>query len=141
MRIGIDGNSLTRPFQHGIRRYLEELLKNIAKIDKKNFYVIFANKIVPIPIQNNFKLVVIPKFPVLKRQLFLPMAVSRERLDIFHNIDSYGSIFLKAPHIITTVHDMNLGIVYPTFRNLKYFSKRVYSEILRFFTFRNLRNF
>jgi glycosyltransferase involved in cell wall biosynthesis/outer membrane protein assembly factor BamB len=137
MKIGIDGNSLTRPFQNGTRRYSDELLKNIAKIDKNNQYIIFANTKVSIPQQANFKLVVLPRSPILKHQLFLPIAASKENLDIFHNIDSYGSIFLKVPHIVTTVHDINLGTVYPTFRNLKYFSKRIYSEILRFFTFRN----
>jgi glycosyltransferase involved in cell wall biosynthesis len=36
---------------------------------------------------------------------------------------------------------MNLGVIYPTHRNLRYFSKRFYSEILRFFTFRNTEFF
>jgi glycosyltransferase involved in cell wall biosynthesis/outer membrane protein assembly factor BamB len=141
MIIGIDANPLTRPFQHGIRRYLEALLDNIAKLDKTNLYVIFASKKVSIPNNKNFKLVIIPKFPILKRQLFLPVMALKNKIDVFHNIDSYGPAMLDIPAMVTTVHDMKLGKVYPTFSSIKYFTKRYYSEILRYFTFKNTDHF
>lgn len=141
MIIGIDANALTRPFQHGIRRYLEDLIKGISEIDNKNTYIFFSSKKINIPKKKNFRLIIIPKFPVLKRQLFLPLEVNKAKVDVFHNIDSFGPIFLRKPFIVTTVHDMNLGSVYPTFRNVKFFSKRIYSWILRLYTFRNTDRF
>jgi glycosyltransferase involved in cell wall biosynthesis len=141
MKIGIDGNSLTREFQHGTRRYTEELLKNLAKIDTNNKYVIFAAKKVSIPKKKNFVLRIIPKYPILKRQFFLPRMIAKEKIDVFHNIDPYGPIFLKKPVMVTTVHDLNLAVVYPTFRSFRYFAKRLYSEITRYFVFTNTDKF
>jgi len=141
MKIGIDGNSLTKDFQHGTRRYLEELLKYLALLDKENKYYIFASKKVTIPKQNNFKLKLIPSFPILKRQLFLPIMVNKEKIDVFHNIDPYGPIFLCKAKIVTTVHDLNLDTIYPTFRNIRYLTKYLYSKIVRHNVFKNSDKF
>jgi len=141
MIIGIDANSITKKFQNGTKRYANELIYALAKIDKKNTYILFASSKIRIPKQKNFKLVVFPGFPILKKQLFLPIMVRKYKVDVFHTIDPYGSIFMRGPKIVTTVHDLDLGVVYPTFKSLTLFLKRVYSEITRCFVFRNTDKF
>ncbi|OGM04177.1 hypothetical protein A3E15_02855 [Candidatus Woesebacteria bacterium RIFCSPHIGHO2_12_FULL_42_9] len=137
MKIGIDGVLLTLPFQSGTRHYAEELIFNLAKIDNKNEYVIFASKYVPIPKQNNFTLKKIPNiFPIFKRQLFLAKAVKDEYVDVFHYLAPYGSMLLNHPRIITTVHDLRLDIIFPTYyQSIKYYTNRFYCEITRKSTF------
>lgn len=133
MKIGVDANSLTRNFRDGTRRYTEELFNALAKIDKKNEYVFFASKKIKIPNQKNFKQITIPSFPFLKRQFYLPLFAWKQNLDVFHHIDPYGSILLANQKSVVTVHDVYLEKTYPTYRSIKYFIKRYYSELARYF--------
>lgn len=140
MKIGIDGNPLTTPFPCGTKSYAKNLLESLAKIDKKNEYVIFATKKVEIPNQKNFRLVKLPNFfPILKKQLFIPYFVNKERVDIFHNLEPYGSVFLNHPKIITTVHDLRLNTTYPFLS--KYILNRLYCELARKIIFRKTKKF
>jgi len=140
MKIGIDGAPLTTPFPCGTKHYAQELICALAKIDKKNDYVIFSSKYVPIPKQKNFRLVKIPSFiPVLKRQLFLAAAAKKEKLDLFHYLEPYGAVFFRHPKIITTVHDVNLSQTYPFLGG--HFFNRIYCEITRKGVFGNSKVF
>ena len=140
MKIGIDATPLSIPFPCGTKNYAQELLKNLAKIDNKNQYFIFSSKKVSIPSKNNFKFIKIPTyFPVLKRQFFHTILAKKERLDVFHNLEPYGSVFLKYPRIITTVHDLDLSQTYPFFS--KYLPNRILCEITRSGVFRNTNSF
>lgn len=135
MKIGIDGNPLTTPFPCGTKSYAQNLLENLARIDKKNEYVIFATKKVEIPNQKNFRLVKLPNlFPVLKKQFLIPFFVKKERVDVFHNLEPYGSIFLNHPKIITTVHDLRLNTTYPFLS--KYLLNRLSYELTRKLVFK-----
>ena len=135
MKIGIDANPLTTPFPCGTKNYTQNLLANLAKLDKKNEYVVFVKRRVNIPKQKNFKLVVFSSFfPFFNRQLLLPYFVKKEQIDIFHNIEPYGSFLLKHPKIITTVHDMDLNFTYPF--NSKYILNRIYCEFSRWLIFK-----
>jgi len=135
MKIGIDANPLTTPFPCGTKSYAQDLLENLARIDKKNEYVIFVTKKVEIPNQKNFRLVKLPNFfPILKKQLFIPYFVKKEKIDIFHNLEPYGSIFLNHPKIITTVHDLRLDTTYPFLS--KYLLNRLCCELARKLVFK-----
>ena len=130
MKIALDGTPLTIPFPCGTKHYARQLIWYLAKIDKINTYYIFASKPIEIPSQDNFKFVKIPSIiPVLKRQLFLPFIASRMKLDVFHYLEPYGSIFFKHPRIVTTIHDLDLSYTYPLIS--KYFLTRLYCEITR----------
>lgn len=140
MRIGIDGTPLTIPFPCGTKHYSEQLLANLARIENKNQYIIFAAKKVSIPNQTNFKFVKIPGFiPVLKRQLFLASYSFREKVDIFHYLEPYGAIFFSHPKIVTTVHDLDLGLTYPLIG--KHVLNRLQCEITRRGVFKNTKTF
>lgn len=139
MKIGIDGLLLTIPFPCGTKNYAYELINQLAKIDKKNEYFIFATKNVKIPKQKNFNFIKVPNIsPVLKRQIIQPLLVKSQKVDIFHYLEPYGSIIHKHPKIVTTVHDVDLSNTYPLKRDPL---KRINGEILKYFTFKNSKVF
>lgn len=133
MIIGIDGTPLTIPFHCGLRHYLEELLKSLANIDKKNEYLIFVTKNVHIPKQKNFTLKLAPsKLPIFKRQLFLTLSARKENVDIFHYPDSWGSIFINFPKTVMTFHDLAPSSSYPRWHeDLKYLILRNWNIFVR----------
>lgn len=133
MIIGIDGFPLTIPFPCGSKHYAKNLILALSKEDKKNQYFIFASKSIVIPDQNNFHLQLIPNvLPIFKRQLFLNYLVKKENADIFHYLDPFGSIFFNHKNIITTVHDINLDIIYPK----NYYWQKYFCQISRNFVFK-----
>jgi glycosyltransferase involved in cell wall biosynthesis len=140
MRIGIDATHLTIPFPCGTKNYVRNLINNLAKIDSKNQYFIFASKNISIPCKSNFTFVKTPRIlPFLKRQFFLSYYAKSANLDVFHYLQPYGDVFLKHPAIITTVHDINLNETYPYFSS--YFVNRIICEITRHFVFKNTKVF
>jgi len=140
MKIGIDGVPLTIPFPCGTKHYSEQLLDKLAKIDKRNEYLIFASERAEVPNQNNFRLIKIPSFiPVLKRQLFLAYFAKKEKVDVFHYLEPYGAIFFRHPNIVTTVHDLNLGKTYPFLS--KYAINKFYCKTTRSAVFANTKAF
>lgn len=142
MKIGIDGLPLTIPFPCGTKHYAEQLLFNLAKIDKQNEYIIFSKKNIAIPQQKNFRLIKIPTYiPVLKRQLFLSYFAKKEKVDIFHYLEPIGSIFINNLNIVTTVHDFDLKKIYPKKNYLKYHSHMFYASFLRDATLKNTNTF
>lgn len=132
MKIGIDGTPLAFSHHCGVKHYSEELIKALSKIDSQNKYIIFSPKKVRIPQKSNFGLILYPTFfPVFKRQIFLGHLAKKEKVDVFHYLEPYGSVFFKHPKIITTVHDVDLSITYPTNLGIKYALKRYYCELTR----------
>lgn len=138
MRIGIDGKLLTSRFPCGTKNYASGLIKSLSQIDKTNDYFIFVTEKVTIPKQKNFHLVILPKFPILKRQLLLPFYLFATKIDVFHYLDPQGSLFLKHPRIITTVHDADLVRTYHKSRR---FLDRIYSQIMRNMAFARTNTF
>lgn len=132
MIIGIDASTLAIPFECGNKTYSENLIFSLAKIDKKNTYLLFSPKVVRIPKQRNFKLIKTSNhLPFFKRQLFLSLYVRKHNVDVFHNLTPYGDVFLNHPKMVTTVHDMDLSKTYPIFS--KYFFNRIICEFTRYF--------
>lgn len=128
MKIGIDASSLGIPFECGNKRYSQNLIKSLAKIDKKNEYILFCSKKVDIPLQKNFRLVITPKIlPFLNRQFFLNKYAHMEGVDVFHFLTPFGDISFKGIPFVVTVHDVRLGETYPIAS--RYFLKRIVSEI------------
>src|SRR3989344_3440220 len=142
MKIGIDGTALAIKFPCGTKHYSEQLIFALANIDKENDYVIFSKQKVSIPKQANFRLKIIPaRIPIFKRQLLLPYYAGKEKLDVFHYLEPFGSVFNRHPKIITTVYDIDLGKIFPKILDLKFTVRRLYMEIARKFTFKKTRHF
>ena len=114
MKIGIDGTPLAIPFHCGVRHYAENLITALSKIDRVNEYLIFSKENVSIPKRKNFRLIKIPTWiPILKKQFFLTFLAKKNNVDVFHYLEPYGSSFFQHLKIVTTVHDMNLGLIFP----------------------------
>jgi len=142
MKVGVDGNALTIPFPCGTKHYAEQLIKNLARIDDKNEYIIFSKKNVKIPKKKNFKFVKIPPvIPILKRQYFLTYFAKKEGVDVFHYPDPYGSVFSNNLKTVTTVHDLDLKTTYPSPKNLEQLINKYNMRITRYFTFANTSQF
>lgn len=132
MRIGIDGSPLTIPFYCGQKGYLENLISSLAKVDRKNEYLIFAAKKVSLPKQKNFRLILLPRLPFFKRQLALPLVARQQNLDLFHYPDVWGSIFFKFPKTVVTSHDRAPASSFPKWsESLKYALMGKVNEVLR----------
>jgi hypothetical protein len=142
MKIGIDGTDLALPFPCGTRTYARSLLFTLADADKKNEYFVFAPRHIQIPKRKNFHVILYPKaLPVFNRQLLLPLAVRKEKVDIFHHLVPFGTIFFRSTKNVTTVNDINLEIIFPKYRNIMYFLHRYYYEIIRYFFVKRSDNF
>lgn len=106
MKIGIDA----RNDRTGVGRYTFSLIRELAKIDRENEYVLFlsrarfATERAPGP---NFRTVeaAIPWF-TLREQLLLPRLVARERLDLVHYPHLTVPLLSRTPFVVT-VHDLN----------------------------------
>ena len=106
MKIGIDA----RNDQAGIGRYTFSLIRELAKIDRENEYVVFlsparfADHAAPGP---NFRAVEadIPWFSV-REQLLLPRLLARERLDLMHYPHPSVPFPSRTPFVVT-IHDLN----------------------------------
>jgi glycosyltransferase involved in cell wall biosynthesis len=109
MRIGIDCRLYSTEF--GIGRYVDELIKNLAKIDTKNEYILyfknpeFENFKCPTP---NFKkyLVNAPIYS-LKEQTIFPLAIKQTKPDLIH-FTHFNTPLLTLRKQIVTIHDLTL---------------------------------
>lgn len=122
MRIGIDA----RLTSHGVGRYIEEVIKHLALIDKKNEFIVFVTSHQQVSKINtygdNFKAINI-KAPIfsLAEQFLLPVSITNEKLDIFH-ATSYPVPIVKRCPLVVTIHDLVYKVntaFYPHFNGLK----------------------
>lgn len=101
--IGLDATSLS-VYGKGVSRHQYNLIKSLAKLDKKNCYYVFLNKrnVLPdLPRQENFHYL---KFYMPKRviwdQFQLPVLASRYRLDIYHCVLDTLPVFSKVKFLL-----------------------------------------
>lgn len=120
MIIGIDGKPLTTPFPCGLKRYAQELLTRLAKIDKKNTYIIFLPKPISFLLPPNF--IFRTGSNLLPWQVQLPFLVSREKVDVFHFLQQHGSIFFRHAKTVSTIHDLASQALYPRWHENLFYS-------------------
>jgi glycosyltransferase involved in cell wall biosynthesis len=106
MRIGIDA----RNDGTGVGRYTFSLIRELARIDSENEYVLFLRRrrlADYAPPAANFRTVEaeIPWF-TLREQLLLPRLVARQRLDLVHYPNVTVPLLATTPFVVT-VHDLN----------------------------------
>ncbi len=106
MRIGIDA----RNDGTGVGRYTFSLVRELARIDQENEYVLFLrrkrfeNFVAPAP---NFRAVETDiEWFTLREQLLLPRLVARERLDLVHYPNVTVPLLETTPFVVT-IHDLN----------------------------------
>ena len=127
MKIGIDARWIFREMS-GIGVYTRELIRNLARIDRQNDYVIFfcdrdlmatvADELC-LPRAANFKTMLV-NFGIfsLKNQLIMPRIIKEQDLDIFHSAN-YMIPLLAFPRdlsgktaCVTTIHDL-IPLMFP----------------------------
>lgn len=112
MRIGIDARMVNNT---GIGRYLRNLLRQLARIDRQNEYCLFLNKgehfaltrenFTTIPLKMN-----VPLYS-LREQYWLPLDIRRWRPDVVHYPNFDLPVCSPAPYIVT-IHDL-IYFLYP----------------------------
>jgi glycosyltransferase involved in cell wall biosynthesis len=137
LRIGIDA----RLTSHGIGTYIEELVKHLALIDKKNEFIVFVPSDQQVNGINtygdNFRAIKIkaPIFTVAE-QFLLPVYISKEKLDIFH-ATSYPSPIIRKCPLVVTIHDLTYKVnadFYPHFNGLKKIMARNYYNFMNWYS-------
>jgi len=110
MKIGIDARFFG-PRSKGLGRYTQELIKNLEKIDRQNDYVIFLrqDEFDEYEPQNPlFKKVLAPyRWYSLAEQIFMPLAIAREKVDLMHFPHFNVPIFYRGRFVVT-IHDLIL---------------------------------
>lgn len=132
MRIAIDARMLTNTLT-GVGRYLLNLIKHLAEIDKENEYRILAAS--RLSLDNflskfqapNFRKIIVKTPMVSPRQHFtIPPVLRRERIDIFHYPQFDLPLFQKCKSVIT-IHDLNVLQIADYFPKQR-FIRRTYSR-------------
>jgi|SRR5581483_26233 len=107
MRIGIDGRWISRPV--GLGRFSFNLIQSLARIDRKNSYVIYVRSLDDasrIPNQRNFRAVTVGWWPYpVAEQLILPRLIARDKLDIFHATLGTAPLLPIPAKLVVTVAD------------------------------------
>lgn len=117
MKIGIDAR-LYGPKHGGIGRYIENLIKQLEKLDQQHEYFIFlsAHNLADYqPINANFKKVLADiKVYSWQEQLLLPILLKRYHLDLVHFTHFNAPIFYGGKYLVT-IHDLIISH-YPSSR-------------------------
>lgn len=114
MRIGIDARKL---HDFGIGTYIQNLLRELAKIDQQNEYVLFTRPqdvSVAASLGENFRAV--PNRSAhysIAEQISIPLAVKREHLDLFH-ATHYVLPALTPSKTVVTIHDC-IHLMFPEY--------------------------
>lgn len=106
MKIGIDARLIS---QTGVGRYTKNLIKNLAKIDKKNQYILFLRqeeyKSFTLPAKNFKKKLADFRWHSLEEQIKFPKILEKENLDLVHFPYFSVPIFYHKKFIVT-IHDL-----------------------------------
>lgn len=132
MRIGIDARMYSSAFT-GIGRYVFELVSNLAKIDKKNDYVLFMNK----PEYDDYeppnkrfsKVLVSAKHYSYAEQVRYIGVLRRAKLDLMHFTHFNAPILYKRPSVVT-IHDLTLSF-FPGKKMNSSFQRFAYRTVLK----------
>ena len=114
MRIGIDARKL---HDFGIGTYIRNLLRELARIDQQTEYVLLCGQEdtgVAETLGANFRCVAATSGHYsIAEQLAVPMAVRRERLDLFH-APHYVLPVLTPTRSVVTIHDC-IHLMFPDY--------------------------
>jgi len=131
MKIGIDASILARKKMTGINRYLQNLLKYIPEIDKKNEYYLFSlveSELSEYKIKG-FNVIYVGKNKIIPSKYYspiwlnflLPKALKKYQIDIFFQPNHFLPFFFNNKKIksVITVHDL-IPKIDPEYRDFIY---------------------
>lgn len=121
MHIGIDIQWL-KTNQAGVGTYIFNLVRHLLKVDHENQYFLYS------PEKSFSQKIILDMYRSLWTQIFLPLAIKKDKIDLFHSPCYFMPVFLSGRlRSIVTVHDMSSWI-YPEKFNLKH--RLVYSTLV-----------
>lgn len=109
MIIGIDGNEANVVYRVGVSNYVYQLILYFKKKANKDLqFIIFLREkqLSDLPRENKYFRYKIIKGPFLWTQVFLPLALTKEKLDLFFSPAHYAPRWTKIP-IVLTIHDLS----------------------------------
>jgi glycosyltransferase involved in cell wall biosynthesis len=114
MRIGIDARKL---HDFGIGTYLQNLLRQLARLDAEWEYVLFCKPEDRAWIDElgpNFRAVVVRAAPYsVLEQLVIPLRLLRERVDVYHSPHYVLPLLVPCPSVVT-IHDC-IHLMFPQY--------------------------
>jgi glycosyltransferase involved in cell wall biosynthesis len=132
MKIGIDARMYSSGFT-GIGRYTFELIRNLAKLDQENEFVIFLNSpefenFRP-PASNFRKVKVNASHYSLREQTAFLRILNKEKLDLVH-FTHFNSPLLYRGKYVTTIHDLTLSF-FPGKKMNDWLHRAAYNLVLK----------
>lgn len=105
MRIGIDARLIN---ETGVGRYIRNLIRELAEIDKANSYVVFVRDDYWEPPNERWerRIVDVPWHSIAE-QIIMPWAFLRARLDLVH-IPYFNVPIFYPGRLIVTIHDLTI---------------------------------
>lgn len=92
----------------GNKFYAKMLIKTLAKIDRKNQYLVLVNSLNKKSLQikaSNFKFLILnlknPFLRIFWEQIFLPFVIRKHKIEILHNFSSFDILLAPCKTIIT----------------------------------------
>lgn len=140
MRIGLDARNLM-PRINGLGRHVYSIIKNLAKLDHENEYIIikrpeYKSKIVD---KENFREVCVPCDPSSLRNCLIGFQeINNLNLDIYHCLFHFLPGRIKAQRIIVTLHDL-IWIDYPELAFDDFFRQKIIEYYGKIFIKRALK--
>lgn len=129
MRIGINARYLQKKIT-GIENYLLNIILNLQSIDSENEYILFFGNDKPVPenvLGANFK----PDIPrmstnsqirrIFWEHLYLPKAIKKLNIDVFHEPSFIAPLFKMCPTVIT-VYDWHSYIILNVLLNATFYT-------------------
>jgi len=109
MKIAWDISIQSTPYRTGVERVQRNLLRELARIDRKNDYLLIAKEWIDFefPLPDNFRIVDLSEADTsyLWRERLLPPLIKKEKVDIFHSPVSAVPV-LGSCKKIATVHEL-----------------------------------
>ena len=107
MRIGLDARHLTHPQQGGFKSYTQSLVAAIAKVDQRNEYFVYTDRLSEEAMEfpENFRVRVVQGSLPVREQVAMPIALARDRVEVAHFLSNTAPLLLRCPYVLT-VHDV-----------------------------------
>lgn len=108
MKIAIDAREMVGAVA-GKGRYVAEVAKALATINKENIYFLYSKQSVDIKLPKNFQNVLIGGLPGL-RQLWLALDAKKRGCDLFFSPTGYLPVIFSLIPSVVTVHDLAIFV-------------------------------
>ncbi len=131
LNIGIDISEIASKEKTGSEYFELNLIQNVLKIDKKNYFILYTYQNFDtsiLPNTNNYKISkLITKHQTLWENLFLPYLLIKNKPDIFVSLTHLGPIYCPTKYI-SVILDLAFIINKETFKKLDQIIFKLYAN-------------